>query len=91
MMTTSATATSKNHELDTENLHGFVFDVDGISLTTDHPTITGAQILVAASLPPNEGLVLLHPDGTTSAVGPDDEIHLVPGAQFKRRPRFKRG
>ena len=30
--------------------------------------------------------------GTTNAllVNPHDEVHLVPGAQFKRRPRFKR-
>jgi hypothetical protein len=36
-------------------------------------------------------LVQLLQDGSTATVNPDDEVHLVPGAQFKRRPKFKRG
>jgi hypothetical protein len=69
----------------------FVYEVDGVTYHYDRPVITGAQIMVAASIPSTEGLVQLLPDGTTATIQPGDEVQLVPGSQFKRRPRFKRG
>jgi hypothetical protein len=69
----------------------FVYDVDGVTYHYDRPKITGAAIMAAAGIPASDGLVQLLPDGTTATVNPGDEVHLVPGAQFKRRPRFKRG
>ncbi len=69
----------------------FVYDVDGATFHHDKPKITGAEIMAAAGIPASDGLVQLHLDGTTETVNPGDEVHLVPGAQFKRRPRFKRG
>ena len=69
----------------------FVYEVDGVTYHYDRPKISGEQIMVAAGIPATDGLVQLLPDGTTATVNPADEVHLVPGAQFKRRPRFKRG
>lgn len=69
----------------------FVYDVDGVTYEHDRLKITGLEIMEAASIPLSDGLVQLLPDGTTRTVAPEDEIRLVPGAQFKRRPRFKRG
>ena len=69
----------------------FVYDVDGVTYHHDRPKITGGEIMAAAGIPTTDGLVQLLPDGTTATVNPDDEVHLTPGAQFKRRPRFKRG
>ncbi len=69
----------------------FVYDVDGVTYHHDRPKITGAEIMAAAGIPVRDGLVQLLPDGTTATVSPGDEVQLVPGAQFKRRPRFKRG
>lgn len=69
----------------------FVYDVDGVTYHHDSPKITGSEIMAAAGIPASDGLVQLLSDGTTATVNPDDEVHLVPGAQFKRRPRFKRG
>jgi hypothetical protein len=69
----------------------FVYDVEGTTYHNDTPTITGAEIMTAAGIPAGDGLVQLLPDGTTTTVKPNDEVQLVPGAQFKRRPRFKRG
>jgi hypothetical protein len=69
----------------------FVYDVDGVTYHHDRPKITGAEIMAAAGIPASDGLVQLLSDGTTATVNPDDEVQLVPGAQFKRRPRFKRG
>lgn len=69
----------------------FVFDVDGTTYEHDHPTITGAQIMALAAINPADGLIQILPDGTRKSVSPDETVHLVPGAQFKRRPRFKRG
>jgi hypothetical protein len=69
----------------------FVFDVDDVTYQHDRPRITGAEIMAIAGVTSNEGLIQVLPDGTREAVGPEDMIHLVPGVQFKRRPRFKRG
>jgi hypothetical protein len=69
----------------------FVYDVDGVTYHHDRPEITGGEIMTAAGIPASDGLVQLLLDGTTATVNPHDEVQLVPGAQFKRRPRFKRG
>ncbi len=69
----------------------FVYDLDDITHEYDHPTITGAQVMASGGIPASEGIVQILPDGTRQAVAPDAVIHLVPGTQFKRRPRFKRG
>ena len=69
----------------------FVFEVDDVEYTYDKPTITGAQIMKIAGINPSDGLVQILPDGTRKTITPDETVHLVPGAQFKRRPRFKRG
>lgn len=69
----------------------FVFDVDDTTYEHDRPTITGAEIMTLAGISPNDGLIQILPDGTRQTVDPEDSIHLVPGVQLKRRPRFKRG
>jgi hypothetical protein len=69
----------------------YVYDVDDTTYEYDHPTITGAQIMQSANIPTTEGLIRILPDGTRETVDAHDEIHLVSGIQFKRRPRFKRG
>jgi hypothetical protein len=69
----------------------FVFEVDDVEYTYDKPEITGAQIMAIAGISPSEGLVQILPDGTRKTIAPDETVHLVPGAQLKRRPRFKRG
>jgi hypothetical protein len=69
----------------------FVFDVDGTTYEHEHPTITGAEIMAIAGISSGDGLIQILSDGTRKTVAPDETVHLVPGAQFKRRPRFKRG
>jgi hypothetical protein len=69
----------------------YVFEVDDVEYTYNKPTITGAQIMAIAGINPSDGLVQILPDGTRKTITPDETVHLVPGAQFKRRPRFKRG
>jgi hypothetical protein len=69
----------------------FVFDVDDVTYEHDRPTITGAEIMAMAGINPSDGLIQVLPDGTRETVDLDDKIQLVPGIQFKRRPRFKRG
>jgi Multiubiquitin len=69
----------------------FVFDVDDVTYEHDGPSITGGEIMVVAGISPNDGLIQILPDGTRKTVAPDERVHLVPGIQFKRRPRFKRG
>jgi hypothetical protein len=75
----------------TEGRAVFVFDVDGVTFEHNRPKITGGEIMDMAGIPYSQGLIQVHEDGTTTTVGVEDEVHLVPGAQFKRRPRFKRG
>jgi Multiubiquitin len=69
----------------------FAYDLDGTTYEYDQPTITGAEVMAAGGIPASEGIVQVLPDGTRETVAPDGVIHLVSGAQFKRRPRFKRG
>ena len=69
----------------------FVFEVDDVEYTYDKPTITGAQIMEIAGINLSDGLVQILLDGTRKTIRPDETVQLVSGAQFKRRPRFKRG
>lgn len=69
----------------------FVFDVEDTTYEHDRPKITGGEIMDIAGIPRSQGLIQVNPDGTTTSIAADVEVHLVPGAQFKRRPRFKRG
>ncbi len=69
----------------------YVYEVDGVVYRYDKPEITGAEIMAAADIPRSDGLVQILDDGTTKSIGADDKVYLVQGAQFKRRPRFKRG
>ncbi len=70
---------------------GFGFDVDGTSYEYDQPTISGGQIMFEAGLYPQQGLIQILNDGSRVTVTAADTVNLVTGAQFKRRPRFKRG
>jgi hypothetical protein len=69
----------------------FVYDVDGTTYGHNRPTISGLEIMDAASIQPSDGLVQILDDGTTRMIEPDEVVRLVPKARFKRRPRFKRG
>lgn len=69
----------------------FAYDLDDVTYEYDHPTITGAEVMAAGGIPVAEGIIRILPDGTREAVAPDAAVHLGTGAQFKRRPRFKRG
>lgn len=69
----------------------FVFDVDDITYEHDRPRITGGEIMAMAGISPSDGLIQVLPDGSRKTVAPDEVVRLVPGVQFKRRPRFKRG
>jgi hypothetical protein len=91
MATTQADPQIPNQSHPDEHTAVFVFDVDDVTYEHDHPTITGGEIMSLAGISPNDGLIQILPDGTRKTVTPDETVHLVPGAQFKRRPRFKRG
>ncbi len=69
----------------------FAFDVDDVTYEHDRPRITGGEIMAMAEITPSDGLIQVLPDGTRKTVAADEVVQLVPGAQFKRRPRFKRG
>jgi hypothetical protein len=69
----------------------FGYDVDGTSYQYDQPTITGAQIRFAVGLYPQQGLLRVLEDGSRITVSAAESVSLTSGAQFKRRPRFKRG
>lgn len=69
----------------------WVFEVDGVTYRHDDPFITGGEIMDIAGIPRDQGLVLVHEDGTQEAVPADKRIKLVPAPVFRKRPRFKRG
>jgi hypothetical protein len=69
----------------------FVFEVEGTTYEHNRPNITGGEIMDIAGISREQGLIRCSADGTTMSIAAEQEVHLVPGAQFKRRPRFKRG
>lgn len=69
----------------------FVFEVEDTTYEHNRPKITGGEIMDTAGIPREQGLIQINPDGTTTTIAADQEVHLVPKARFKRRPRFKRG
>jgi hypothetical protein len=69
----------------------FAFDVDDRTYRHHQPRISGGEIMDLAGIPRSQGLVRLLDDGTTTAVAAGDDVYLVRGLHFRRRPRFKRG
>ena len=69
----------------------YVLEVDGVEYGYDRATITGAEIMELAGIPPADGLVQLLPDEGRKTILPDDIVQLAPRTEFKWRPRFKRG
>lgn len=73
--------------------HGSFYTVfvDDVEYKFDHSPVTGAEIMDAAGIPYDVGLIQVFDDGTQAQVGVDEEIDLKPGRRFKKAPRFKRG
>jgi hypothetical protein len=72
--------------------HRFCFVVDGKEFSQDHPRITGGEIMAAAGIPREAGLIVIRPDGTQEILRADDVINLAElQATFKRCPVFVRG
>ena len=69
----------------------YTVEVDGVEYEFDHEPVTGGEIMDAAGVSREVGLVQILEDGTQKAVTIDEEFELKPGKQFKKRPRFKRG
>ncbi len=69
----------------------FVYFVDGTEFQHGRPKITGAEIMKAAGIPLEIGLLLCLPDGTQRQVTPEETFRLKHCHNFRRAPRFKRG
>jgi hypothetical protein len=65
--------------------------VDDVEYRFDHTPVTGGEIMDAAGIPHDVGLLLINEDGSQTQIGVDEEIDLKPGRRFKKAPRFKRG
>jgi hypothetical protein len=91
MAATQTDASIPSQDRHDERKAVFVFDVDDVTYEYERPIITGAEIMTLAGISPSDGLIQILPDGTRKTVAPDEKVRLVPGIQFKRRPRFKRG
>lgn len=89
-MTTQEIATGTKEETRHQGPFYTVF-VDDVEYHFDHTPVTGGEIMDAAGIPYEVGLLLIQEDGTQVPVAVDDEIDLKPGRRFKKAPRFKRG
>lgn len=69
----------------------YAFDLEEVTYEHRHATITGAEVMAAGNIPASEGIIRILPDGIRQAIGPGTVVELATGAQFRRRPRFKRG
>lgn len=84
-------STQTLNEPDAPGAANFVFEVDDRTYEYNRPRITGGEIMAMAGIPSTDGLLQILQDGSRVTIQPDENLALVPGAQFKRRPRFKRG
>jgi hypothetical protein len=73
--------------------HGkfYVVFVDDVEYRFDHTPVNGGEIMDAAGIPHDVGIVVINEDGSQTSVGVNEEIDLKPGQRFKKAPRFKRG
>lgn len=72
--------------------HRFCFMVDGKEFDHENPRITGGEIMDAAEIPHEVGLILVRPDGTQEVIEIDEVVNLAQlNAKFKRCPDFIRG
>lgn len=69
----------------------FTLFVDDKEYHVHEEYITGGAILDLAGIPRDQGLIIVHEDGTQESVDANDVIELKPGRRFKKAPRFKRG
>ncbi len=65
--------------------------IDGKEYHVNEPELTGGQIMDLGGIPRDQGLLLVHEDGSQEQVGADQIIELEPGRRFKKAPRFVRG
>lgn len=65
--------------------------IDGKDYQVNEPELTGGEIMDLGGIPHEQGLFLVHEDGSQEQVGVDQEIELEPGRRFKKAPRFVRG
>ena len=69
----------------------FSLFIDGKEYHVDEPELTGGQIMDLGGIPREQGMFLVHDDGSQEQVGVDQVIELEPGRRFKKAPRFVRG
>ena len=60
-----------------QKVRKFCFDVDGTTLEHDGPRITGGEIMDAAGIPRNVGLLFVSEDGSHEVVGDDEVVNLA--------------
>lgn len=87
-MNTQAVVKKEGHD---EHGKFFVIFVDDVEYKFDHTPVTGGEVMDAAGIPHEVGLVLIEEDGSQTSISIGDEIDLKPGQRFKKAPRFKRG
>jgi len=74
--------------------HGrdFHYEVDGKTYASDHPRISGGEIMDAADIPREVGLIEILPDGMQRVVPADEILNLAQlEGKFKKCPTFQRG
>lgn len=75
----------------TEGRRVYIAFVDDQPYRFDHSPVSGREIMDAAGIPYEIGLIQILEDGSQQEVGLDEEVDLKTGHRFKKAPRFKRG
>ena len=65
--------------------------IEGTEYHVNEPELTGGQIMDLGGIPRDQGLLLVHEDGSQEPIRADQVIELEPGRRFKKAPRFVRG
>ena len=88
---TGETETREDHAREHGERRGYTVEVDGKEYAFEHSPVTALQLLAAAGIGANEGLLEVLEDGTQRKLESDEQVDLEDARRFKKRRRFRRG
>lgn len=88
---TGKTETREEATTEDGRRRAYTVEIEGEEYTFAQSPVTTADLLAAAGVGANEGLLEVLEDGTQRKLEPAEHIDLEDARRFKKRRRFRRG